>query len=78
MRPVSRCFGLAAATIALAAPIAASAQDLVQCLEPRPQICTQEYLPVCANLKDNTKQTYATGNPLIIALVSSDIAETGS
>ena len=43
------------------AQITESAPDVVQCLEPRPQICTQEYLPVCANLKDGTKLTYATG-----------------
>ena len=32
--------------------------DVFQCTEPRPQICTQEYVPVCASLKDGTKQTY--------------------
>ncbi len=31
------------------------------CTEPRPQICTQEYLPVCAQLKDGGERTYATG-----------------
>jgi hypothetical protein len=30
------------------------------CTEPRPQICTMEYNPVCAKL-GNTRKTYATG-----------------
>ena len=35
--------------------------DVVQCTEPRPQICTQEYVPVCASMKDGIKQTYPSG-----------------
>ncbi len=35
--------------------------DVFQCTEPRPQICTQEYVPVCASLVDGTKQTYPSG-----------------
>jgi hypothetical protein len=31
------------------------------CEEPRPQICTMEYLPVCANLRDGSVNTYASG-----------------
>ena len=31
------------------------------CTEPRPQICTREYLPVCATKKDGAEKTYATG-----------------
>jgi len=38
-----------------------SGLDVVQCTEPRPQICTQEYVPVCASLKDGTKRTYPSG-----------------
>ncbi len=38
-----------------------SSPNVVQCTEPRPQICTQEYIPVCANLRDGTKRTYASG-----------------
>ncbi len=33
----------------------------VQCTEPRPQICTREYNPVCATLEGGGTQTYATG-----------------
>ncbi len=32
-----------------------------QCTEPRPQICTAEYLPVCATKTNNETKTYATG-----------------
>jgi len=31
------------------------------CTEPRPQICTREYNPVCATLNDGSVKTYATG-----------------
>jgi len=32
---------------------------LTNCLDPRPQICTMEYRPVCAKLSDNSHKTYA-------------------
>ncbi|MFQ5566620.1 MAG: hypothetical protein ACE5EU_09685 [Paracoccaceae bacterium] len=35
--------------------------DLVQCREPRPQICIQIYLPVCAELRNDTRRTYPSG-----------------
>ena len=35
--------------------------DVVQCLEPRPQICTREYIPVCASLMDGAMKTYPSG-----------------
>lgn len=31
------------------------------CLEPRPELCTMNYLPVCAQLKDGSFKTYANG-----------------
>lgn len=37
------------------------ALDLILCEEPRPQICTREYDPVCAKLEDGSEKTYATG-----------------
>jgi len=37
------------------------AMDLIICTEPRPQICTREYDPVCATLQDGNVKTYATG-----------------
>ena len=37
------------------------ALDLILCEEPRPQMCTREYDPVCATLKDGTTKTGSTG-----------------
>ncbi len=31
------------------------------CPEPRPQICTMDYRPVCAQLGDGTFKTYSNG-----------------
>lgn len=31
------------------------------CTDPRPEICTQEYIGVCATLADGSSKTYATG-----------------
>ena len=31
------------------------------CEEPRPEMCTRDYRPVCANLRDGTKKTYSNG-----------------
>ena len=30
-----------------------------QCTDPRPEVCTMEYLPVCARLADGSQATYA-------------------
>jgi len=35
--------------------------NITACTDPRPQICTREYRPVCANLSDGSTKTYATG-----------------
>ena len=37
------------------------ALDLILCEEPRPQICTREYDPVCGSLKDGSTRTGSTG-----------------
>ena len=37
------------------------ALDLILCEEPRPQVCTQEYNPVCATLRDGSTKTSSTG-----------------
>jgi hypothetical protein len=37
------------------------ALDIILCEEPRPQICTREYDPVCATLQDGTTKTGSTG-----------------
>jgi alkaline phosphatase D len=36
-------------------------QETVSCPEPRPQICTQDYRPVCAVRQDGSYKTYANG-----------------
>lgn len=35
--------------------------DLVICTEPRPQICTMDYKPVCGQLQDGSFKTYSNG-----------------
>ncbi len=35
------------------------AGGLTQCTEPRPEICTREYAPVCALLQEGTRRSYA-------------------
>ncbi|RKZ62697.1 MAG: hypothetical protein DRQ44_10740 [Gammaproteobacteria bacterium] len=35
--------------------------DLILCEEPRPQVCTREYNPVCATLKGGGTKTGSTG-----------------
>lgn len=34
---------------------------LTPCPEPRPQICTREFRPVCAQMQDGSFKTYSTG-----------------
>jgi hypothetical protein len=36
-------------------------KQMVACAEPRPQVCTQDYRPVCALLNDGNFKTYANG-----------------
>jgi hypothetical protein len=31
------------------------------CEDPRPQICTMDYIPVCATLENGSVQTYSNG-----------------
>ncbi len=31
------------------------------CKDPRPEICTMEYVPVCGILSDKSEKTYASG-----------------
>jgi len=42
------------------------------CTDPRPEICTREYLPVCARLEDGRQKTYSNG-----CTACSDPAVTG-
>ena len=36
-------------------------KELTKCTDPRPQMCTQDYRPVCADLKDGSTKTYSNG-----------------
>jgi len=36
-------------------------QKMVSCTEPRPQVCNQDYRPVCAVRQDGSYKTYANG-----------------
>ena len=38
-----------------------SVSEQAVCEDPRPQICTSEYNPVCASYKDGSKKTASTG-----------------
>ena len=35
--------------------------DITRCEEPRPQVCTMDYRPVCASRRDGTTKTYSNG-----------------
>lgn len=37
------------------------ADGLIVCPEPRPQICTMDYVPVCAQLQDGSFKVYSNG-----------------
>ena len=39
----------------------ASTEELVSCPETRPEVCSQDYRPVCAVLQDGSFKTYANG-----------------
>lgn len=41
-------------------PVPAEGDALTPCGEPRPEICTREYRPVCARRRDGSEHTYAT------------------
>jgi len=42
-------------------PGAADSNDLVICPEPRPEVCTQEYRVVCAQMQDGSFKEYSNG-----------------
>ena len=39
----------------------ADAIQTISCPEPRPEICTQDYRPVCAQMQDGSVKTYSNG-----------------
>ena len=40
---------------------AADSRDMVICPEPRPEVCTQEFRIVCAQMQDGTFKEYSNG-----------------
>ncbi len=61
----------------------ASVSELTVCDEPRPQICTSEYNPVCASYNNGRKKTESTGctacaihevNGYIMGVCKTDVA----
>lgn len=48
--------------------------SLTLCPEPRPEICTREYRPVCAQMHSGGSKTYATG---CTACADADVAGYG-
>ena len=42
-------------------PAETDTSPLVQCTDPRPQVCTMEYAPACATLKSGGQKEYASG-----------------
>jgi len=53
--------GCAGVQTAGSAPDTADSKDLVICSEPRPQICTQEFRIVCAQMQDDSFKEYSNG-----------------
>jgi hypothetical protein len=52
---------LASAALAQQAPPAKPPAGLRACGEPRPQICTKEFMPACGVRRDGTRMTYSNG-----------------
>lgn len=55
------CIGLLIGACASAPPPAEPVVDdgRIACRDPRPMVCTMEYMPVCAELGDGAEQEYA-------------------
>ena len=64
---MNRILFLAALTVSLGACATGPKDDMVAasgatvCEDPRPQICTMDYRPVCGTLKDGSTKTYSNG-----------------
>ena len=54
-----RKVGLVLAPLLLGACAGKDTLPLVECTPPRPQVCTMEYAPVCADLTAGGKKQYA-------------------
>jgi hypothetical protein len=87
--PVSNQIACAAGVLVLAAlvgcsgPQPADAEPIQQCQDPRPQMCTLEYAPVCAILGNKERREYSNGcsacsDPEVTGYIPGPCAESGS
>lgn len=64
--PILTRSALAGAIVAAASTLAACSStpnqldNMTECTEPRPQVCTMQYDPVCAQHTDGSLKTHAT------------------
>ena len=54
-------FLLTAVLINACSPVKSQPEVEKKCTEPRPQVCTMDYQPVCGIQADGTTQTYSNG-----------------
>lgn len=54
-------FLLLGAGISVASDKTAAAEGATVCKDPRPQVCTMDYAPVCATLQSGSVKTYPNG-----------------
>ena len=54
------CMGLMAGCIT-STPATGNLADATRCEDPRPMVCTMEYMPVCADLVAGGTATYPSG-----------------
>ncbi len=51
--------GVAVLALAFSLAACSSQPEATACPDPRPQVCTMEYNPTCAVLKDGSRKEYA-------------------
>jgi len=65
LRLIIRCIGLICMVLmagcATSALAPSNSADATRCEDPRPMVCTMEYMPVCADLVAGGKATYPSG-----------------
>ena len=60
--------------------VAAVSKETTVCTEPRPQVCTMDYRPVCGTTKSGEKKTYSNGcgacsEPLVLSFLPGECLE---
>ncbi len=59
--PVLSVLGLAVLVAGCQSSLSRETEGPVACEEPRPEVCTRDYRPVCAEVAGGTSRTYANG-----------------